>query len=420
MNARRPRILLWTDDPERGGVAHYNHALLLALAARGDAVVCVQSPSSSPLVAAQKEAGVEHVFLPYDSAAEFGRTVIDMDLPRAVLQRHRPDLVVFSDCCPVSNLAARQAALALRIPFVVVVGFAAAYLAKQFAPCLPLLARHHAAAREVVAVSEENLQLLRRFFGLRADRGRVIHYGRPEAFFEDVDSARRARLRAELGLPTDAVVALTSARLAKLKGHHHLLAALARLARSDRARELHLLWLGDGEQRPALEAEIARLGLGLEKRVHLLGRRWDAADWADAADFFCLPTDYEGMPLAIMEAMAKGLPVIATAVSGIPEELGDTGRLLPDPAGPGGAERLVAELTEALADWTADAALRRRLGEAARDRARAMFRESRMLAQTLAVLDAALATPPAHPPASAANPAPAASRSAPQPLASSR
>jgi glycosyltransferase involved in cell wall biosynthesis len=381
--ADAPRMLLYTDDPERGGVAQYNHSLLMAVAARRHTALCVQTRSRSPLVEAQHAAGVIHEWLPYDTAAEFGRTVVDMDAPRAIFERHRPDLIIFSDCCPVSNLGARQAALALRIPFVIVVGFAAAYLARQFAPCLPILARHYAAAREVVAVSEENLRLLRGHFGLSPQRGTVIHYGRPEVFFAPTDPQLRKKLRNQLAVPDHTVIALTTARLARLKGHHHQLAALHQLLKTGRGDNLHLLWAGDGDQRHALEASI--LQLGLHSRVTLLGHRWDTANWYDAADFFVLPTDYEGMPLAIMEAMAKSLPVVASAVSGIPEELGDTGRLLPDPAVD--AHATVTALASVFAEWSEDSALRQRLGKAAHARAAELFRESLMLERTLALVE---------------------------------
>jgi glycosyltransferase involved in cell wall biosynthesis len=135
-----------------------------------------------------------------------------------------------------------------------------------------------------------------------------------------------------------------------------------------------------------------------------MGQRWDAADWLDAADLFVLPSLAEGMPLAVMEAMAKGLPVMATAVSGIPEELGDlrfeiadfrfteegraTGRLLPDPWS--GTERLVEELVATILEWAGDAELRKRIGAGCRERALVMFREERMLRQTREVIERAL------------------------------
>ena len=382
-------ILVYTDDPQHGGVAHYNHALLLALARAGHRVSCVQSTSASPLVQEQREAGVRHLWLDYATDREFGRTVQDKSHAEWIFRVERPDLIVFSDCSPVSNLAARDVALALGIPYVAVVGFVGEYLAKNFAGQLARLAGQYAQATDVVAVSQENLDLLRTRFGLAADRGRVIHYGRPARFFSPRDETVRARLRAEAKIPADAVVCFTAARLATVKGFDSQLKAAKRLHGSAAGERVHFVWAGDGDQRAALEREIAQQGLG--GVVHLLGQRWDVADWYDAADIFVLPSRMEGMPLAIMEAMAKGLAVVTTAVSGIPEELGDTGRLLPDPATD--AVGVVTGLVETVAAWAANPAECRAQGERCRERAMRMFREELMIERTLDVIDHALEAP---------------------------
>lgn len=387
--AAGPRVLVYTDDPDAGGVAQYNHSLLVGLTAAGCTVDCAQSRSESPLLAAQRELGVVHHWIPYDTKKEFARTIEDAASARRILEAAKPDLIIFSDCCPVSNMAARDAAHQLGVPYVVVVGFVGAYLADRFKAVLGHLAGQYARARAVVAVSQENLDLLRTRFGLPATAGQVIHYGRPERFFAPRDEAVRARLRAELGLPADAVVSFTAARLAAVKGFLYQVLAAKHLAALPGAEKLHFVWAGDGDQRPALEQAIA--SAGLTDRVHLLGHRWDVADWYDAADIFVLPSDMEGMPLAIMEAMAKGLPVIATAVSGIPEELGDTGQLLPSAAQNRAA--LVSQLIRTLHLWTTDAALRRAIGEAGRARAQAMFRESLMIERTVALIGAQLSVP---------------------------
>jgi glycosyltransferase involved in cell wall biosynthesis len=94
------------------------------------------------------------------------------------------------------------------------------------------------------------------------------------------------------------------------------------------------------------------------------------------------------MPLAIMEAMAKGLPVVAPAVSGIPEELGNTGRLLANPNRQ--PEAHVEELVATISDWSANADLRRSIGTACRERAVFMFQQERMLRQTAKVIERAL------------------------------
>lgn len=380
--ARPRQVLIYTDDPEMGGVAQYNHNLLLALLRAGYGVSCVQTRSDSPLVREQQALGVRHHWLDYDTGKEFARTVTDGADAERIFRAERPDLIVFSDCCPVSNLAARQVALARGLPYVVVVGFVGAYLAKNFAARLPALAAQYAAARAVVAVSQENLALLHSHFGLGAGRGEVIHYGRPERYFAPRDPATRARLRAELGLPEDAVVCFTAARLTAIKGFGHQLKAAQQLRAAGQGRRICFVWAGEGEQRAELEREIAKHGLGGD--IKLLGQRWDVADWHDAADIFVLPSHLEGMPLAIMEAMAKGLPVIATAVSGIPEELGDTGQLLPDPgADPAG---VVHGLVATIAAWAADPALRAEVGRRGRERAIELFREERMVSRSLALL----------------------------------
>ena len=387
----RKHVLLFTDDPEHGGVAQYNHAVLLALIAEGYRVTCAQSKSESPLIEEQRAAGVRHVWIDYDTGREFGRTLGDHATARHILAAMRPDFVLFSNCCPLSNFAAEEVAKETGVPFAIVVHFVGAYLAQNFAGYIPALGRVYRAASDVVAVSAENLRLLRSHFDLPCDRGRVIYNGRPERFFMARDPENRARLRAEIGVPEEAMLCLTTARLAAVKGFEHQLRALASLEGTPVFRRLHFAWAGEGEQRGELEAQIARLGFG--SRIHLLGHRWDVADWYDAADVFVLPSYIEGMPLSVMEAMAKGLAVAASAVSGTPEALGDTGRLLADPArDPAGTER---DLAAALSEWAADSEMRERMGAASRERAIALFQEARMTCDVLDLVAGAILVPSA-------------------------
>jgi len=381
-----PHILVYTDDPSSGGVAQYNHSLLTALVRAGYRVTCAQTQTDTPLVREQRELGIHHAWLGFDTRKDFMRMLQDPEDARRVLAAAKPDFVIFSDCCPASNLAARQVARMLRIPYLVVVGFVDEYLVERFRAALPVLAKQYAAATAVVAVSQQNLDLLVNRFGLPAELGRVIHYGRPEKFFAPRNEATRTRLRAELNLPADAVLSLTTARLETVKGFEYQIEAAQRLALMPGGASLHFAWAGEGSHREALEKKIA--AAGLQSRIHLLGHRWDVADWYDAADIFLLPSDAEGMPLSLMEAMAKGLPVAACAVSGIPEELGDTGKLLP--SGRTSRAALVNELIQILQLWAGDANLRTKAGQAGRTRATALFREERMLNETLKLIGAGL------------------------------
>ncbi len=378
----RTRVLVFTDDSTSGGVAQYNHSLMVGLTVAGCEVACAQTRSKNPLIEAQRQLGITHHCIPYDTNKEFAKTLDDQATARNILQAAKPDLIIFSDCCPVSNMAARDVALQLGVPYVIVVGFVGAFLADRFKAVLGRLALQYARARAVIAVSQENLDLLHNRFGLPASAGQVIHYGRPEKFFFPRDETVRTRLRAELALPADAVVCFTTARLAAVKGYLYQILAAKHLIALSGNEHLHFVWAGDGEQRGALEEVIT--SSGLTGRVHLLGHRWDVTDWYDAADIFVLPSDLEGMPLAIMEAMAKGLPVVATAVSGIPELLGDTGQLLPSALKNRSA--LVSQLVRTLHLWTANAKLRRLVGAAGRHRAEKMFRESLMIERTVALI----------------------------------
>jgi glycosyltransferase involved in cell wall biosynthesis len=122
---------------------------------------------------------------------------------------------------------------------------------------------------------------------------------------------------------------------------------------------------GNGAERGALEALIDELGVG--SRVHLLGHRDDVGALLAAADIFAMPSLWEGLPLALLEAMAAGKPIVASGISGIPEAItSETEGLLTRPGDLG-------ELSAALYRLRTDPALRARLAERAGARARAEF-----------------------------------------------
>jgi cephalosporin hydroxylase/glycosyltransferase involved in cell wall biosynthesis len=395
LNAMRKQILLYTDDPGIGGVAQYNHAIAVALHKQGDRVTVVQGKTENPLIAEQEALGIHHEWLSFDTIQNFGRTLTNVDEAIQILVRAKPDLIFFSDACPLSNLGAKQAALKLGIPYAIVIGFVAGNLAQHFGdgvdpePFLVQLGQQYAQAQAVIAVSQENLDLLHRLYRLAPDRGQVIHYGRPPRYFTPRDEQIRQRLRQELGIPDDGVVFFTAARLEVVKGYQYQLEAIAQLRHLPVWEKLYFVWAGEGVLRSQLEAALEELEV--KGHVKLLGQRWDIPDWHNAADVFLLPSELEGMPIAIMEAMAKGLPVMASSVSGIPEELADTGYLLPDPNQ--NPEGMVRDLVRAIAAWTTDPDTRHAKGLATKARAERMFREDRMIAQTLTVLDRALIPP---------------------------
>ncbi|MCA1185676.1 MULTISPECIES: glycosyltransferase [unclassified Saccharopolyspora] len=148
------------------------------------------------------------------------------------------------------------------------------------------------------------------------------------------------RARRELGLPAAAVVVGAVGRLVYQKAPEDWVAALAALRRPD----VTGVWIGDGERAARVRAAAARLGA----RVVLAGDRADAPELVPAFDVFVQPSRYEGLPLAVVEAMSAGVPVVATAVNAIGDVVvpGVTGLLVP-PARP---DLLASAVSRLLAD----------------------------------------------------------------------
>jgi glycosyltransferase involved in cell wall biosynthesis len=156
---------------------------------------------------------------------------------------------------------------------------------------------------------------------------------------------------------------------------------------------VHLWVAGDrlaSDHADAIDGALAEVEAdpSLRARVHLLGQRDDIADLLRAADIFTLPSHREGMPRSIIEAMMTGLPVVATDIRGCREEVldGETGLLIPvgDPAA----------LRDALARLAGDPALRHSMGAAGRDRALALYDETRVIARQLELLGLAASSAP--------------------------
>ena len=157
---------------------------------------------------------------------------------------------------------------------------------------------------------------------------------------------------------------LTVASLSPRKGQETLLEALSKLR--DERHEVRLTIVGDGPSRRDIERRAEELGLnGAVTFAGAMGHD-EVPRFYDEADAFCLPSFSEGVPVVLMEAMASGLPVVATNVMGVPELVADGCGLLVAPARPD-------EIAEALARLGEDPKLRRKLGEAGRRKVQADF-----------------------------------------------
>ena len=218
----------------------------------------------------------------------------------------------------------------------------------------------------LVAVSEATARDLRTTLRLPEDEVKVVHNGIP---FRE---GNRSSLRDELGLSSNDLLLVAVGNLYPVKGHAVLLRALGELYRSGSLASVpwRLAIAGRGEEEEKLRALAANEGIA--ERVTLLGFRGDVPDILAAADVFVMPSLSEGLPLALVEAMAAGLPVVVSEVGGVPEVAvaGQEAILVP----PGDPARLAEGLAELLLDPRARAAL----GAAARSRAVRDFSVSTM------------------------------------------
>ena len=211
-----------------------------------------------------------------------------------------------------------------------------------------------------VAIASEVAISLNRAYGLT--RVPLIPNGIPLQTYRSPAMTRTEWRRRE-GIGAEEVVFACVGRLTVPKNQQLLLDAFARVP--DAREKGRLLLVGDGEKRRELELQAQALGLG--HRVRFLGVRTDIPDILGACDVFVLSSSWEGNPLAVMEAMAAGKAVIATAVGGVPELVVDsaTGFLVP----PGDAPAL----GEAMSVLLHDASRRREMGRAAAKRAEEQF-----------------------------------------------
>jgi glycosyltransferase involved in cell wall biosynthesis len=217
----------------------------------------------------------------------------------------------------------------------------------------------------LVAVSDEVREAILQEIGGVDDKIVIIANGVDVDLFGD--TAERERLRRELGANPDDFVMAMVATFKRQKGHVHLIEAMAQVQPSH--PDARVILVGDGELREIMTARVEEAGL--TDTIRFLGSRRDVAALLAAADCFVLPSLWEGLPIALLEAMASKLPCIATQVSGTEQVVvpGVTGLLVP----PGDSTAFAAAIEDVLADRS----YARQMGTAGRSRVESDFSAER-------------------------------------------
>ncbi|HEY6042652.1 MAG TPA: glycosyltransferase family 4 protein [Anaerolineae bacterium] len=376
----RLRVLIVMTAREIGGAELYVERLVGALAAECRFTIAM---SEHPNLAAFRQRLGEHArVIPFPFEQVRSLPAITQQI-RALAAAH--DVAHLNSSHPASRLGIFFAfALGgLRTPLVCVEHRATKMgdvrVPRLFAPLLPTLFRwSRRRAARVIAVSNVNAQTLTDYYHLPARQIQVVYNGialSPYSATPEEKSRARHALRNELHLPDDWRIVLTLARLMPNKGHLYLIQAAPEILA--RIPDAHFVFAGSPDERAALDSEIGRLGL--TGAFSLLGFRSDAARLLHASDVFVLPSLAEGFSLSLIEALASGLPVVATRVGGAPEVIrdGENGFLVE----PANAAGLAQAVSRAL---TLNDAERTRWQQAALDTARDFSAEA-MATKTLAV-----------------------------------
>jgi len=341
----KPKLLLLVTLAERGGAQSYVRDLLPGLVQRFDVTVAAYGPG--PLRDAVRAAGADFVALRHVRRAISARDALGLIELLRLCRRLRPD-VLHANSSKAGVLGRLAGALA-RVPVRVFTVHGWAFKATSGIAAQLYLWCDRAMrplTTAIVCVSETELRAGLAARTCTAEQTVVIRNG--------VEVERAGVRRHEAVSPVEVV---SVGRLAEPKDFATLVEACGLLS----GASFRLSILGDGPERPAIEAAVRTAGL--ESVVALRGEVADVPQRLAEADIFVLSSTSEGLPISVLEAMAAGLPIVASDVGGLRELVVEdvNGYLVPDSE--------PAELAAALRRLIGDVELRRRLGDASRRRA---------------------------------------------------
>jgi len=319
-----------------GGGEQQTLLLARGLAERGHQATVVCQPGS-PLAHRCRQAGVPVEELRMRGEADF-RAVWAL---RRIIRQGAYD-IVHLHTAHAHTLGAAAVSLARRGRCIV----SRRVIAPVAVGLLSAFKYHHGVARYIAVSHAVRATLLSG--GVEPEKVTVVHSG---IELERLAGASAAGVREELGLPADGPVVGHVGALTRAKGQRTLLEAVPLVLQAE--AQAWFVIVGDGELREALEAQARELDIA--ERVVFTGFRSDVPRLLALFDVFCMPSLSEGLCTSVLEALALGKPVVASAVGGLPEMVhdGETGLLVP----PGDAKTLAEALVRLLRDRQLAAAL---------------------------------------------------------------
>lgn len=351
MSGERPRIVLATDSMEPSGMGE--HMLTLARALQSEFDIILAAPDASGLLQCASGHGLAI------------KSIGEMASFENWLRSGSVSLLHVHAGIGWEGHEIARAGVACRIPVIRTEHLP--YLLtddvqkERYRQERALLA-HHIVVSEASRLSFESN-------GVAADRITVVRNG---IFALEAMGGEKA-LGSELGLAGKKVL-LTVARFSGQKDHVSLIRAMPAIVAADPS--VVLLLVGQGEEQDAVRALVEELRL--ETHVQFLGQRADVAGLMAIADLFVLPSRFEGLPLAVLEAMSLGLPVVATGIGGTIEALGAEHPFLAEPGNP-------SSIAEAVIRALADPTQAQTIGQVGRMRFQRGFSAQRMASETQAV-----------------------------------
>jgi glycosyltransferase involved in cell wall biosynthesis len=320
------KLLIASPSPERGGVEEYALTIASEAVREGWEVHAAfpQTQGTISLVRDFINEGVQYhpqQIYQVDGARlkGIGQNLRRFSQSIALLLKLKPDVVMVNLPLPVQSLDMILACALFKIPTAIIFHSIPERLAFNK---YKLRLYHWAQARNQrwIGVSEYNCKLVCESFQLPRECLRCIYNGVkliPDS--AQLDPAMRAQVRAqvrqELELSPNSRIVLTVGRLDLKKGYGDLASVIPEVIR--KFPDTKFVWVGEGQHRESLVQQVRQNGI--EDDVLFLGHRTDVPRLLKSADLFVFPTHYEGMPFALLEAMAHDIPIVSSNVCGIPE-----------------------------------------------------------------------------------------------------